>query len=223
MSLRVEARLRLGDFRLDVAFAEAGPVTALFGPSGSGKTTVASLVAGLLRPEEGRIEVDGETLTGTAPRVFVPPYRRRIGYVFQDARLFPHLSVRSNLLYGRWLAPRGVPRVALEPVVAMLGLGELLARRPGGLSGGERQRVAIGRALLCGPRLLVLDEPLASLDGARKAEILPYLDRLKASGVPMLYVSHAADEVRRLADGVVRLEAGRVAARGTPDEVLGAG
>ena len=165
--------------------------------------------------------LDGEPLLDTARGIDVPRHRRRIGYVFQDARLFPHLTVRRNLLYGRWFAPRGHRRGSLDEVVELLGIGLLLERRPGMLSGGERQRVAIGRALLAGPRLLLLDEPLASLDQARKAEILPYLDRLcREAGIPILFVSHALDEVARLATSMVLLSAGRVVAAGPVGEVM---
>ncbi len=211
----------LGAFALDVAFASDAGVTALFGPSGSGKTTVVNAIAGLVRPQAGLVRIGGETLTDTKAGVVVPPHRRRIGVVFQDARLFPHLSVRANLLFGRWFAPRSAPRPALEPVVELLGIGHLLRRRPGGLSGGERQRVAIGRALLSSPRLLVMDEPLASLDDARKQEILPYLERLRDEArVPIVYVSHSRAEVTRLAGTVVLMREGRIVGRGTPGEML---
>ncbi len=222
--LAVAVAHRQGAFRLDAAFEAAGGVTALFGRSGSGKTTLVDIVAGLVRPERARVTLDGEILVDTATRRFVPPHRRRIGYVFQESRLFPHLDVRANLLFGRRLA-RGFDRIgsdgiSFDDVVGLLGIGQLLARRPAGLSGGERQRVAIGRALLARPRLLLMDEPLAALDEARKAEILPFLERLRdLGGVPILYVSHALPEIVRLADRVVVLEAGRVVARGPVDEL----
>jgi molybdate transport system ATP-binding protein len=198
--LEVSAQHRMGDFSLDVAFVAQG-VTALVGPSGAGKTSVINAVSGLLRPDAGRIVFAGQVLC--APGVWVPAHQRGFGVVFQEGRLFPHMTVRGNLTYG------GV--AGLDAVVDMLGIGGLLERRPAGLSGGERQRVALGRALVMRPRMLLLDEPLAGLDGARKAEILPYLERVRdEAGVPILYVSHAGDEVARLATCVVRMEAGRV-------------
>lgn len=227
--LAVAVAHRQGAFRLDAAFEAGGGVTALFGRSGSGKTTLVDIVAGLVRPERARVTLDGEILVDTEMRRFVPPHRRRIGYVFQESRLFPHLDVRANLLFGRRLA-RGRDRIGrdrigsdgigVDDVVGLLGIGHLLGRRPAGLSGGERQRVAIGRALLARPRLLLMDEPLAALDDARKAEILPFLERLRdRGGVPILYVSHALPEIVRLADRVVVLEAGRVVASGPVDEL----
>jgi molybdate transport system ATP-binding protein len=197
-------------------------VTVLFGRSGSGKTTIVDAVAGLLSPDAGRIEVDGRVLLDTEKGICLPPHRRRLGYIFQEGRLFPHLTVRQNLAYGAWFAPRGAPREDKRRVVEMLGLGALLDRRPGALSGGEKQRVAIGRALLAAPRLLLADEPLAALDEARKGEILPYFERLRDEvSVPILYVSHAASEVARLATTVVALEAGSVARQGAAADVLG--
>jgi len=211
--LTVDVRRTLSDFTLDVRFASGG-TTALFGPSGAGKTTVANLVAGLMKPDDGRIALDGEVLFDSAQGINVPAHRRRIGYVFQEGRLFPHLTVARNLDYGRWMNGHPRDEAAQERIVAMLDLGTLLQRRPGKLSGGERQRVAIGRALLAKPRLLLLDEPLASLDAARKAEILPYLERLHQEALPMIYVSHHPDEVRRIADQVVRIDGGKVTAIG---------
>lgn len=220
MSLTVTLQHRFAGFALDVAFTAPAGVTALFGRSGSGKTTVINAVAGLLRPDQGRITADGTVLLDTAKGVNLPPHRRRIGYVFQDARLFPHLTVRQNLLYGRWFAPRG-SGVSPDRITDLLGIGPLLDRRPGALSGGEKQRVAIGRAILSNPRLLALDEPLAALDDDRKAEILPYLERLRDDlGLPILYVSHAMAEVARLANTVVLMEAGRVTAAGPTAELL---
>jgi molybdate transport system ATP-binding protein len=213
--LRVDVTKALGATTVDVAFDSAGGVTALFGPSGAGKTSLINMIAGLMKPDRGRIEVDGETLDDTARRIHVPAHRRRIGYVFQDARLFPHLSVAQNLDYGRRM--NGLPLDAAEQtrIAQLLDLEALRERRPGKLSGGEKQRVALGRALLSRPRLLLLDEPLGSLDEERKAEILPYLLRLRdQAGVPMVYVSHDADEVRRLATQVIRLQAGKVTAQG---------
>ncbi|WP_084506616.1 molybdenum ABC transporter ATP-binding protein [Geminicoccus roseus] len=221
MSLEVRIRHRQGDFRLDVAFTGAGGLTALFGRSGSGKTTLVNAIAGLNRPAEGRIVLDGVPLLDTAQGLFVPVHRRRIGYVFQDARLFPHLTVRQNLAYGRWFTPRSEAVANPEAVVAMLGIGHLLERRPADLSGGEKQRVAIGRALMASPRLLLMDEPLASLDESRKAEILPFIERLRDQAqVPIVYVSHAVAEIARLATGIVVLSEGRVAAAGEARGVM---
>jgi molybdate transport system ATP-binding protein len=183
----------------------------LFGSSGAGKTSIVNMIAGLVRPDRGHIALDDTVLFDTTRGIDVPVHRRRIGYVFQEGRLFPHLSVAHNLDYGRWMSGLAFDAADHARVVGMLDIAHLVDRRPGRLSGGERQRVAIGRALLMRPRLLLLDEPLASLDAARKAEILPYLTRLRdEGGVPMVHVSHHADEVRRLATRVVRVEAGRV-------------
>jgi molybdate transport system ATP-binding protein len=221
MTLAVDIRRRVGGVGLKAAFTSAGRLTALLGASGAGKTTLVNLIAGLAPPDAGRIEVDGRTLVDTDARVFVPAHRRRIGYVFQDARLFPHLTVAQNLGYGRFFAPRGERRAELPELVELLGIGHLLGRRPAGLSGGERQRVAIGRALAASPRLMLMDEPLASLDEARKAEILPYVERLRdEAGIPIVYVSHAVGEVARLATDVVVLAAGRVVASGPAADVL---
>ncbi|MGN6569890.1 MAG: molybdenum ABC transporter ATP-binding protein [Pseudolabrys sp.] len=212
--LSVAVKKGLGDFAIDAAFDSAG-VTALFGPSGSGKTSLISMVAGLMRPDEGRIALDGDVLFDRARSIDIKPWRRRIGTVFQEGRLFPHLSVRHNLDYGRWMSGLAADTRTFAHTVDLLNIGHLLGRRPGKLSGGERQRVAVGRALLMQPRLLLLDEPLASLDSARKAEILPYLERLRDdSKLPMIYVSHDATEVARIATHVVRLEDGRVVATG---------
>jgi len=216
--LAVEIEKRLGDFTLSARFESAGGITAVFGPSGAGKTTLVNAIAGLIAPDRGRIAIDGTVLFDSERRINLPPHRREIGYIFQEGRLFPHFSVSRNLDYGRRM--RGLPEDAkqLERIVSLLDIGHLLERRPGKLSGGERQRVAIGRALLARPRLLLLDEPLASLDAARKREILPYLERMRDEvGVPMVYVSHQAAELRRIATSVVRLEAGRVAAAGGID------
>lgn len=214
MSLSVAFRHAWPGIGFDIAFMAPTPGTiALFGPSGCGKSTTANVIAGLLRPAACRVVLDGAVLADSAQGIHVPPERRRIGVVFQDARLFPHLSVERNLRYGLRRAPPGP--FGLAAIAELLGIGPLLARRPHTLSGGERQRVAIGRALLSQPRLLVMDEPLASLDAARKAEILPYLARLKATlRLPIVYVTHSLDEVGRLADTLVMIEAGRVRAAG---------
>jgi len=220
MSLAIDIALSRPGFRLEVAFDSPGGVTALFGRSGAGKSTIAGLLAGLIKPDRGRIEIDGEVLVDRAAGIFVPPHRRRIGSVFQDGRLFPHLTVRRNLLYGAWFAGRQASGKPLSDIVDLLGIGALLDRRPATLSGGEKQRVAIGRALLMGPRLLVLDEPLAALDQARKDEILPYLERLRdETRLPMVYVSHSRDEVVRLADRLVVIDAGKVVSSGPIAEV----
>jgi molybdate transport system ATP-binding protein len=224
MTLSVRIAHDFGAFALDVAFDAPPGITVLYGRSGSGKTSVVNAVAGLLRPRAGRIETGGAVLLDTGRGIFVPPHRRRLGYVFQDARLFPHLDVRRNLGFGRWFAGRGGAGTSsdMARVVDMLGLGDLLARRTGTLSGGERQRVAIGRALLARPRILLADEPLASLDEPRKAEILPYFERLRDEvAVPILYVSHSAAEVARLATTVVAIQGGRVVGQGSAADVLG--
>ena len=216
--LEVAIRHERPGFTLDVAFAAPPGVTVLFGRSGAGKTTIVDAVAGLLRPDRGRVAVDGRILLDTDGGICLPPHRRSLGVIFQDGRLFPHRSVRANLLYGR---RGGGDPDALDRTVAMLGIGHLLDRRPPTLSGGERQRVAIGRALLARPRLVLADEPLAALDEPRKAEILPYLERLRDEvRVPVLYVSHSVAEVARLATTVVALEAGRVARAGPAAAVL---
>jgi molybdate transport system ATP-binding protein len=219
MSLSVRLRHDFPSTRIDVAFDVASPgVTVLFGPSGAGKSTIILAAAGLLRPSECRIEADGQIMADTETGSWLPPEQRRTGLVFQDARLFPHMSVATNLRFGMRRAPPGTIRS--DDVVELLGIASLLGRWPRTLSGGERQRVAIGRALLAQPRLLLMDEPLASLDAARKAEILPWLTRLKtALRLPVLYVTHDLDEVTRLADSLVLLEAGRVVGFGSLAEV----
>ena len=221
MSLEVDIRHRLGAFSIDATFETGGRLTALFGPSGSGKTTLVNLIGGLLRPDEGRIVADGRVLADTAARIFVPRHRRRIGYVFQDARLFPHMTVGQNLRYGRFFTPVSERYGDMDGVIDLLGIGHLLDRRPGLLSGGEKQRVAIGRALLASPRLMLMDEPLASLDDRRKAEIMPYIERLRdETKIPIVYVSHSVAEVARLATDIVVLDEGRVAAAGPTSEIL---
>jgi molybdate transport system ATP-binding protein len=222
MSLSVDIRHAFADFALDVSFEAPAGLTVLFGRSGSGKTTIVNAVAGLLTPRAGRIATEDCVLLDTGRGVALPPHRRRVGYIFQEGRLFPHLTVRQNLLYGRWFAPKDAPREDLGRIVEMLGIAHVLTRRPGDLSGGEKQRVAIGRALLASPRLILADEPLAALDEARKAEILPYFERLRDEvSVPILYVSHAVAEVARLATTVVALEDGRVVRQGPAIEVFG--
>jgi len=221
MTLIVEAKQRLGAFSLDAAFTSERGVTALFGRSGSGKTSMIRIIAGLARPDEGRVVLDGEALTETVKGIFVPKHRRRFGYVFQEARLFPHLSVRANLAYGRWFAPKTVRGENFDRIVDLLGIEMLLERSPSKLSGGERQRVAIGRALLSSPRLLLMDEPLAALDDARKAEILPHLERLRdETDIPIVYVSHSIAEVARLANQVVVMRDGKVEATGQAVDIL---
>lgn len=222
--LEVALRHRFGrdGFMLDAAFTGDQGVTALFGPSGCGKSTILAAIAGLLRPQQGRIALDGVALFDAGERRFEAPEARSCALVFQDARLFPHLSVESNLRFGLRRAPRDATGPSFEAVVGLLGIGHLLGRRPRALSGGETQRVALGRALLARPRLLLMDEPLAALDAARKAEVLPFLARLRdAARIPILYVTHALDEVDALADRLVLMEAGRVLAEG-PVEALAA-
>ena len=216
--LDVDVEKKLGTFSVAARFQASAGVTALFGPSGAGKTTIVNMIAGLVTPNAGSVTLDKTVMFDAAAKINLPPYRRGIGYVFQEGRLFPHLSVRQNLDYGRRMSGR--PRDADEfaRIVTLLDIGQLLDRRPRLLSGGERQRIAIGRALLMRPRLLLLDEPLASLDAGHKREILPHLIRLRDdSNVPMVYVSHTAAELRQIATKVVRLEAGRVTAVGDLD------
>jgi len=217
--IEIDVEKRLGGFHLAARFAApATGITALFGRSGAGKTTLVNLLAGLERPDRGRIAVGGDVLFSAEDGVDVPTEQRRLGYVFQEGRLFPHYSVRGNLTYGRRRG-RGAA-VSVDAVVALLGLEALLDRRPGDLSGGEKQRVAIGRALLAEPRLLLMDEPLASLDAPRKAEIMPFIERLRDElRIPVIYVSHAMEEIMRLADTLVLLSEGRVAAVGAVEEL----
>ena len=213
--LTVAVEKNLGAFSIDARFDSEGGVTALFGPSGAGKTSIINMIAGLMTPDSGRIAHDGVVLFDSAAGIDMKAAQRRIGTVFQDGRLFPHMSIRHNLDYGRWMGGYAKDPAAFAHAVALLDIGHLLDRRPGKLSGGERQRVAVGRALLMRPRLLLLDEPLASLDAGRKDDILPYLERLRDEAeVPMIYVSHDASEVKRIASRVVRIESGKVAAVG---------
>jgi molybdate transport system ATP-binding protein len=215
---RLQARSRAsatrdGPFSIAACFKTAAGVTALFGPSGAGKTTLVNMIAGLVTPDRGRIIIADTVLFDSDAHIDVPAHRRRIGYVFQEGRLFPHLSVASNLDYGRRMSSLAADPAETKRIVDLLDIGHLVERRPGKLSGGERQRVAVGRALLMRPRLLLLDEPLAALDAARKREILPYLERLRDE-MPMVYVSHHANELRRIATSVVRINAGHVIAVG---------
>jgi molybdate transport system ATP-binding protein len=213
--LRLDVTKQLGEFSLEASFTSEGRVTGLFGASGAGKTSLINMIAGLLKPDRGIITVDGETLDDTSARVHIPAHRRRIGYVFQDARLFPHLDVGQNLDYGRRMNRLTDDPAQRTRITDLLDIGGLLDRRPGKLSGGERQRVALGRALLSKPRLLLLDEPLGSLDEGRKVEILPYLVRLRDEArIPMVYVSHDAAELRQLATQIVMLQRGRVTSVG---------
>jgi len=221
MILDVDIRHVQGAFDLHARFQSDGKLTALFGPSGSGKTTIVNAIGGLVRPDHGRIVVQGQVLVDTKKNVFVPKYRRRIGYVFQEGRLFPHLNVRQNLLFGRWFTPRRDRKASFDHVVDLLGVAPLLDRWPTTLSGGEKQRVAIGRALLADPQLLLMDEPLASLDEARKAEIYPYIERLRDDGgVPIVLVSHSVAEIARLATSIVVLSEGSVTASGPASDLL---
>lgn len=214
--------LAYSGFRLEVTLElPARGVTAVCGPSGSGKTTLLRCVAGLERASEGFLSIKGEVWQDQSEGIFLPTHKRPLGYVFQEASLFPHLSIRRNLEYGERRVAAAQRRVALDQAVTLLGIGPLLARMPAHLSGGERQRVAIARALVTSPRLLLMDEPIAALDPKRKAEILPYLERLHDElDIPVLYVSHSADEVARLADHMVLLDGGRVSAIGPPTELF---
>jgi len=220
--LRIDVQRRVGNLDLAARFETEARVTALFGRSGAGKTSIVNMIAGLLRPDRGRIEIDGQVLFDSAAGLDVPAEKRRVGYVFQEGRLFPHLTVRHNLLYGYALVPADSHYIELDRIVALLGLEDVLERRPGDLSGGEKQRVAIGRSLLSSPRVLLLDEPLASLDVHRREEILRYLELLRDEvRIPVVYVSHAVEEVVRLADTVVLMAAGRMVAAGDVEEVMG--
>jgi molybdate transport system ATP-binding protein len=221
MNAEIAIAHRRNGFTLDAAFRFFTPgVTALFGPSGAGKSTLIHAIAGLFRPDEGHIRIDGETLFDSRTGVFVPAPARRLGVVFQDARLFPHLSVKDNLLYGWRRAKDRAEAGEIDRIIQLLGLDRLLARNPRSLSGGEKSRVALGRALLMRPRALLLDEPLAALDAARKSEILPYLENLRdAARLPILYVSHSLDEVARLADRMILIADGRTVAEGSVFEL----
>jgi molybdate transport system ATP-binding protein len=221
MSLEVQVRHRLGTFEIDAAFESAGRLTALFGASGSGKTSIINMIAGIISPTSGRIRLGGKLLLDTAQGLCTPTHKRRIGYVFQESRLFPHLSVRQNLGYGQWFAQRHERITDMAKTAALLGIEPLLDRKPHMLSGGERQRVAIGRALLAAPEALLMDEPLTSLDQGRKAEILPYIERLRDElRIPVIYVSHSVQEVARLASDIVVISGGRIKASGPAAAIL---
>ncbi len=219
--LEVTVAKRLGSFEIDAEFSCAtNGIVALFGRSGAGKTSLVNLLAGLSRPDSGRIEIEGVTVFDSSRGLDLPPERRRIGYVFQEGRLFPHLTLRGNLTYGLRRAPARERRIQFDQIVELLGLEALLGRRPHDLSGGEKQRVALGRALLANPRLLLMDEPLAGLDQARKDEVLRFIERLRDElTIPIVYVSHAMPEIVRLADIMVLMSEGRVEAVGPIDEL----
>lgn len=221
MSLDVDVRHQQGGFTLQAKFQSDGRLTALFGRSGAGKTTLINVIGGLIHPVRGRIIVNRRTLFDSTQGISIPRHRRRIGYVFQEGRLFPHLNVRQNLLFGRWFTPIARRVTRLDDVVSLLGIEPLLGRRPVTLSGGEKQRVAIGRALLADPELLLMDEPLASLDDERKAEIYPYIERLRDDGrVPIVFVTHSVAEIARLATSIVILTDGQVTASGPAADIL---
>ena len=219
--LEMTVEKRLGNFTIDANLAcETSSIVAFFGRSGAGKTSLVNMLAGLLRPDRGRIVVNGVALFDSAQGIDLPPERRRLGYVFQEARLFPHMTVRGNLHYGLRRVPPNERTIRPEQIIALLGLEDYLGRRPHGLSGGERQRVALGRALLANPRLLLMDEPLASLDQPRKDEVLPFIERLRDElAIPIVYVSHSMPEIMRLADTMVLISDGRIEAVGGIDEL----
>jgi len=220
--IEVDITRNLGAFDLQIAFSNDQGITALFGRSGSGKSLTINMIAGLSKPDSGHIMLDGLVLVDVEKKIFLPPYKRRIGLVFQDSHLFPHFTVQQNLMFGRWFAPRGARAIDFDQVIETLGIGHLLKRRPTRLSGGERQRVAIGRALLSCPKLLLFDEPFAALDLQRRLEILPLIERLRDEfRIPIVYVSHAMEEVVRLAGCVVVLQNGYVKAVGDAAEVFG--
>lgn len=217
----IDIRLNRGNFQLGAKFATEGGLTALFGKSGAGKSTIIDCVAGLVCPDSGHIRIAGETLFDSARGINLAPEKRRVGYVFQDARLFPHMQVGANLAYGMKLISMSERRHTISDVVGLLGIGKLLDRYPADLSGGEVQRVAIGRALLASPKILLMDEPLAALDFDRKAEIMPFIERLRdEAGVPIIYVSHAVEEVVRLADTMVVLADGDTVAFGDVEDIM---
>ncbi len=220
MKLEMQVRKRQGDFELDLEFCVEGERVGLFGPSGSGKSTAASLLAGLVRPDQGLIRLDGETLFDSARRISLPPERRGVGVVFQHAHLFPHLSVRGNLLYGWKRTPAHLRRIELESLCDVLDIGALLDRGVNSLSGGERQRVAMGRAVLASPRLLLMDEPLTGLDETLRHQIISYLGRIgREFSIPMLLISHSLLEMRLMTDSVLELASGRLQSTTTPEEL----
>ena len=211
MSLLVDIRHRAGAFSLEVRMELGGGLTALIGPSGAGKTTVLNAIAGIVRADHSVVRIDADVVADSTSGVWLPPHRRRIGYVFQEPSLFPHLTVRQNIGFGRWFRRRAPGGLSIDEVIQLLNLGGLLHRYPSRLSGGEKQRVALGRTLLGAPRLLLLDEPLASVDQAHRREILPYLDRVRAErAIPTVYVTHTWAEVADRADQIVELREGRV-------------
>ena len=220
--LDIQVVRQQGSFQVDAAFqAQNAGITALFGLSGAGKTSVINMVAGLIRPDRGRIVVEDRVLFDSDRGIDQPPEKRSIGYIFQDGRLFPHLTVRGNLTYGRKLTSRSLRFIGLDQVVGLLGIEPLLDRRPAKLSGGEKQRVAIGRALLTSPRLLLMDEPLSSLDEPRKEEVLPFIGKLpRAFMIPILYVTHSVNEIQRLADTLVLMHAGKSIGAGDVNEMM---
>ena len=213
MNLEVSIRHALGDFIIDVSLSMKGPASALFGASGAGKTTILNAIAGLVKPAEGRIVFNGEVWCDTGKNIFVPAHLRRIGYVFQEGRLFPHMSVRKNLLYG-WKNTSGATLdIKFDEIVELLGIRQLLERKPAALSGGETQRAAIARALLSQPQLLLMDEPLASLDEKRKLEVLPYIEKLRDRfALPIMYVSHSRSEAERIANEFFVIDGGKIIA-----------
>ena len=217
MSLNVRLKHQLGDVLIDVDFQTSSRLTAIFGKSGSGKTSVINMIAGLVKPAKGLIVVDDRVLFDSNSGVNIPIHQRRIGYVFQDGLLFPHLNVEQNLNFGVRFNRHAKQALNANDIISLLGLQALLKRKPINLSGGEKQRVAIGRALMSNPSLLLMDEPMASLDEARKSEILPYIEKLRdVMNIPIIYVSHAKDEVMRLASDVIHIENGKVVAQGAP-------
>ena len=219
MSVIVDINHDVGDFHLDIRAQLSSGLTALVGPSGAGKTTLLNVVAGLTRPKRAVILLNDDVLADTETQTWLPPHRRHVGYVFQDPRLFPHLTVRQNLFYGRLFNRAERPAIEPDEMIDLLNLTPLLHRRPSRLSGGEQQRVALGRALLASPRLLLLDEPLASIDQAHRLEILPYLDRLRAAHkIPVVYVTHTWAEVAARADHVLQLAAGQLVFSGVVAE-----
>jgi molybdate transport system ATP-binding protein len=222
-ALSVWAFQKRSSFTLDVRFESDSPLTALFGPSGSGKTSVLNMIAGVHRPDKGRIVVAGDILTDTEKHIFVPPHLRRVGFVFQDAQLFPHLTVEQNIRFGQWFRRGEKNALSQDVIVEVLGIGQLLRRRPATLSGGEKHRVAIARALLAAPHILLMDEPLSGLDDARRQEIMSLIERVRDEfAVPIVFVTHNLEEVRRLASRVIQITDGRVTAAGSPAEVFGA-